>query len=88
MRTICFEKSAFEEYQNWIGDDRKIALRIGEVIKDILREPYTGIGKPEALKGDLKGYWSRRINDKHRLIYKITEKEILIVSCYSHYGDK
>ena len=88
MKIISFEKNAFEEYQNWIQSDRKIAVRIGEIIKDILRDPFKGIGKPEALKGNFKGYWSRRINDEHRLIYKITSAEIIIASCYSHYGDK
>jgi len=56
-----------------------------ELIKDILRDPFKGIGKPEALKADFKGYWSRRINDEHRLIYKITNESIIIISCYSHY---
>ena len=88
MKIICFEKNAFDEYQNWIQTDRKIALRIGEMVKDIPRDPFKGIGKPEPLKGDFKGYWSRRINDEHRLIYKITGTEIIIASCYSHYGDK
>ena len=52
MRIICFEKGAFDEYQNWIKTDRKLALRIGEIVKDILRDPFKGVGKPEPLKGD------------------------------------
>ncbi len=55
------------------------------VIDDILRHPFSGIGKPEPLKHQLKGYWSRRINDEHRLVYKITETEIIIISCKFHY---
>ena len=86
MRLITFEKNAFEEYQEWIEIDRKLAIRIGQIIKDILRDPFKGIGKPEALKGDFKGYWSRRINDEHRLIYKVTTDSIIIISCYSPYN--
>jgi len=86
MRLITFEKNAFEEYQEWIEIDRKLAIRIGQIIKDILRDPFKGIGKPEALKGDFKGYWSRRINEEHRLIYKVTTDSIIIISCYSHYN--
>ena len=86
MRLITFEKNAFEEYQEWIEIDRKLAIRIGQIIKDILRDPFKGIGKPEALKVDFKGYWSRRINDEHRLIYKVTTDSIIIISCYSHYN--
>lgn len=85
MRNIEFIISAFKEYQEWIEIDRKTALRIGDLIKDILRNPYEGIGKPEALKHQFKGYWSRRIDQEHRLIYKVTESSIVIISCYSHY---
>ena len=85
MRTIEFHEKAFKEYQNWIETDRKTALRIGDLIKDILRSPFEGLGKPEALKHQFKGYWSRRIDHEHRLIYKVTEDSIIIFSCYSHY---
>ena len=68
---ISFSPKAFTEYQNWIKNDKKISLRIGDLIKDILRNPFTGIRKPERLKYEFKGYWSRRINDEHRLIYKV-----------------
>ena len=85
MRHVEFIPEAFKEYQDWIETDRKLALRIGDLIRDILRSPFEGIGKPEALKHQFKGYWSRRINREHRLIYKITDDSVLIVSCYSHY---
>jgi toxin YoeB len=85
MRNIQFVPEAFKEYREWIETDRKTALRIGDLIKDILRSPFEGIGKPEALKYQFKGYWSRRINQKHRLIYKVTETSIVIISCFSHY---
>ena len=85
MRSIEFLPAAFSEYQQWIELDRKVALRIGDLIRDILRNPFDGIGKPEALRYEFKGYWSRRIDREHRLIYKITETSVIIVSCYSHY---
>lgn len=85
MRNICFLSKAFIEYQNWIEQDRKTALRIGDLIKGINRNPFDGIGKPEPLKHQFKGCWSRRINSEHRLIYSVTEEEIIVYSCYSHY---
>jgi toxin YoeB len=85
MRNLIFEISAFEELQDWIRNDRKIALKISELIQDVLKNPFTGLGKPEPLKGNYQGYWSRRITDEHRLVYKITNTSIIIASCYSHY---
>lgn len=86
MRNIAFVPKAFEEYQQWVNTDRKTALRIGELIKDILRSPFDGIGKPEALKHQFKGFWSRRITLEHRLIYGVSDDYILIISCRSHYS--
>ena len=85
MKNIEFVPGAFAEYQNWIETDRRIALRIGDLIRDILRHPFNGIGKPEPLKHQFKGYWSRRIDREHRLIYKVTTDAVVIISCYSHY---
>lgn len=85
MRDILFVPKAFKEYQEWIEKDRKIALKIGDLIRDILRSPFEGIGKPEALKHKYKGYWSRRIDHEHRLIYQINDEAVIIFSCYSHY---
>ena len=85
MRDILFVPKAFKEYQEWIEKDRKIALKIGDLIRDILRSPFEGIGKPEALKHKYKGYWSRRIDNEHRLIYQINDEAVIIFSCYSHY---
>ncbi len=85
MRNIEFVPSAFIEYRNWIEIDRKIALRISDLINDSLRNPFDGIGKPEPLKYEFKGYWSRRIDHEHRLVYKVSETTILIFSCFSHY---
>lgn len=85
MRNIEFIPKAFLEYRNWIETDRRTALRISDLIKDILRSPFEGIGKPEALKHQYKGYWSRRIDQEHRLVYKVTDTSVIIFSCFSHY---
>jgi toxin YoeB len=86
MISIEFVPDAFNEYQRWIETDRRVALKIGDLIRDILRTPFSGIGKPEPLKYQFKGYWSRRINHEHRLIYKVTKTSIIIFSCNSHYS--
>jgi toxin YoeB len=85
MRDILFVPKAFKEYQEWIATDRKTALRIGDLVKDILRSPFDGIGKPEPLKHEFAGCWSRRIDQEHRLIYSLTDTTVIIYSCYSHY---
>ena len=85
MRNIEFVPKAFKEYQEWIATDRRTALRIGDLIKDAVRTPFEGIGKPEALKHQFKGYWSRRIDQEHRLVYMVTDTSIIVMSCYSHY---
>ncbi|MBK8850516.1 MAG: Txe/YoeB family addiction module toxin [Saprospiraceae bacterium] len=80
-----FLKNAWEDYISWQADDRKILKKINELIKDIKKTPYSGLGKPEALKYDLSGYWSRRIDMEHRLVYKVIDDEILIYACRYHY---
>jgi toxin YoeB len=85
-RKIVFELSAFEDFNDWVKLDKKIHRKIIELIKDINRHPFQGLGKPEALKHDLSGYWSRRIDREHRLVYKVTNEEIIILSCKYHYG--
>lgn len=86
MINVEFVPAAFNEYRNWIETDRKTAFKIGDLIRDILRNPYEGIGKPEPLRHQFQGFWSRRIDNEHRLIYKITETSVVIISCYSHYS--
>lgn len=86
MKNIEFVPKAFDEYKEWIFSDRKIALRIGDLIRDIIRDPFNGIGKPEALKFQFSGCWSRRIDNEHRLIYKVTDTSIIIFSCKLHYS--
>ena len=85
MRTTEFVLKAFAEYQEWIKTDRRTALRIGDLIRDILRNPFEGLGKPEPLKYDFTGCRSRRIDQEYRLIYAIKDSAIVIYSCYSHY---
>jgi len=87
MRNIVFEVTAFEQFNQWITEDRKIYNKIIQLINDIQRHPFEGIGKLEPLKYHLKGFWARRITSEHRLIYKITEKEIIIISCKFHYRE-
>ena len=65
----------------------KLVKRINQLIEDILRTPFEGIGKPEPLKGDLSGYWSRRINDEHRLVYTVKANDLIVITCRYHYGD-
>jgi toxin YoeB len=80
-----FSNTALSNLAHWIENDRKIALRILRIIEEIKRNPFIGIGKPEPLKGDFKGFWSRRIDDEHRLIYKVEEGILFIHSCRFHY---
>jgi toxin YoeB len=83
--TITFSENAWEEYISWQNEDKKILKKINELFKNIQRHPFEGIGKPEPLKFDLKGFWSRRIDREHRLVYQVIENEILIYSCRYHY---
>lgn len=85
MRRFSFTPDAFEDFQDWAKTDKKIYFRIVELIKDAGRNPFSGIGKPELLKHELKGLWSRRINGEHRLVYRVREEEIIIYSCKFHY---
>ncbi len=82
---LIFAEKAWEDYLYWQKTDKKILKRINTLIKDIKREPFEGIGKPEPLKHALSGYWSRRINDEHRIVYKIYQESILIAQVRYHY---
>lgn len=82
---IVFSSKAWEDYLYWQQTDKKILKRINELIKAISREPFEGIGKPEPLRHGLSGYWSRRINDEHRLVYKVEGEDLLIAMCRYHY---
>jgi toxin YoeB len=82
---ITFSKNAWEDYISWQKEDTKITKKINSLIKEIMRTPYEGNGKPEPLKFELSGYWSRRIDREHRLVYQVEHNEILIFSCRYHY---
>ncbi len=82
---LVFATNAWEDYIYWQGIDKKILKRINLLIKDIKREPFKGLGEPEALKYKWSGYWSRRINLEHRIVYKVTDTSILIAQCRYHY---
>ena len=82
---ILFLEDAWDDYLYWQRTDKNKLTRINELIKACLREPYNGIGKPEALKFDMAGYWSRRIDAEHRLVYKVENHNIIIVQCRYHY---
>jgi len=82
---IQFQQSAFEDYQQWAVDDKKTFAKIGSLIKEITRTPFTGTGKPEPLKGNLSGFWSRRITGEHRIVYKVEKDVLYIAGCKSHY---
>lgn len=82
---IVFEQGAFEDFTLWATEDKKLYKRLVSLIKETARSPYTGLGKPEALKYELQGYWSRRINDEHRLVYKVEDNRLIVISCKYHY---
>lgn len=85
MRSLEFDPAGFEDLAWWVKQDRRIALKIMRLIEDILRDPFDGLGKPEPLKYELAGYWSRRIDDEHRLVYKVEDQRIRVVACRYHY---
>ena len=82
---ILFTDESWEDYLYWQSIDKKTLKRINLLIKDIRRDPFSGIGKPEPLKFQLQGCWSRRIDQEHRLIYELVDKDLRIISCRYHY---
>lgn len=85
---LTFSTIAWENYLYWQSTDKKVLKRINTIIKDIQRSPYKGIGKPEPLKHGLSGYWSRRINDEHRIVYRCKSDTILIAQLRYHYSTR
>ncbi|GHU67579.1 toxin YoeB [Spirochaetia bacterium] len=85
ITAVVFQKDALAEYRQWSLDDSKVFAKINNFIDEILRDPFHGTGKPEPLKYDLAGYWSRRITDEHRLVYKVAGAQLIIHSCKFHY---
>jgi toxin YoeB len=87
MKTVVFAPSAIQQLQQFKSGNQKLVFKIFELIENIQQTPFTGIGKPEALKGNLFGFWSRRINHEHRLVYQVSNEHIYIYSCLSHYAE-
>jgi toxin YoeB len=86
MRVIRFVPDAWEAYLYWQDQDRKTLKRLNLLITATARDPFTGIGKPEPLRSELSGYWSRRIDEANRLVYRATDAELVIIACRFHYG--
>ena len=82
---ITFTPTGWADYHWFLEHEKQILKRINLLIRDALRSPFEGIGKPEALKNDLSGYWSRRITEEHRLVYEVTSDELVILMCKGHY---
>jgi len=82
---ITFSEIGWEDYVYWQSVDKKMVKKINELLKDVKRNPFDGIGKPEALKYDLAGFWSRRIDQEHRLVYQVIDDSILVYACRFHY---
>ena len=83
---VAFTSRGWDDCTHWSENDRRMTKRINKLITDTLRDPFDGIGKPEPLRGDLSGYWSRRIDDEHRLVCKVGNGELIIVQARYHYG--
>jgi toxin YoeB len=85
IEALHWSLKAWDDYEYCQGEDRKTLKRINKLIKDVVRTPFEGFGKPEPLRANLSGYWSRRIDDQNRLVYKVRDNALLIVSCRLHY---
>ena len=84
-KRLTFTPDALDDYLYWQSQDKKTLKRINQLLRDVSREPFTGIGKPEPLRENLTGYWSRRIDDTNRLVYAVEEQAIIVVACRYHY---
>ncbi len=82
---VCFDPAAWDQYVGWQSQDKAIVKKVNALIKECLRHPFEGTGKPGPLRGDLAGYWSRRITREHRLVYKVTDEALIIIQCHYHY---
>ncbi|MEA3109144.1 MAG: toxin YoeB [Gammaproteobacteria bacterium] len=85
LKRLIWTSAAWEDYLYWQGQDRKTLKRINALIQDAMRQPFEGIGKPEPLRENLSGFWSRRIDDTHRLVYIVEKSDLAIVACRYHY---
>ena len=82
---LIFSEHAWEDYQYWVRTDRQMLKRVNRLIQEIVRDPYSGVGKPEPLQHGLSGYWSRRIDNEHRIVYRMAEDAVLIAQLRYHY---
>ena len=82
---MAWHQSARQEYTEWYETDKNKFKRLNQLIKDVMRSPFEGIGKPEPLKEDLSGFWSRRIDEEHRLVYRVVDGNIEVAQCKGHY---
>jgi toxin YoeB len=85
-RKISFTQGGWEEYQYWLNQDKKTLKKINKLITETCREPFEGLGKPEPLKENYSGFWSRRIDNKNRLVYSVSDSDVTIVGCRFHYS--
>lgn len=85
MRDLIVKKQALDDLKYWSLNDIKLLRKIFDLLESTLKDPFAGIGKPEILRGDLKGFWSRRINEEHRIVYNVTSDSVIVASCRSHY---
>ena len=85
LKQVAFTHAAWQDYVWWQTQDKKTLRRINQLIEATLREPFTGIGKPEALRENMNGFWSRRIDDTHRLVYAVEAKQIVVIACRYRY---
>jgi toxin YoeB len=84
---VVFIERAWSEYQYWQENDKRMVRKVNSLLRDIIRHPYSGLGKPETLKHDLAGLWSRRIDHEHRLVYRADDEELIVYSCRFHYDN-
>jgi len=86
MRKIALQGKSLEHLKFYLQNDIKLLKKVFELLEAVQADPFKGIGKPEPLKNELKGYWSRRISDEHRIVYSVTNEYIIVISCRSHYN--
>ncbi len=87
MRVIQFTQTALKELNDFKSGNQKLVFKVFDLLEDIQKTPFVGLGKPEGLKGNYSGFWSRRINDEHRLIYRVDDGKIIVYKCHGHYLD-
>lgn len=87
-RGVSFSPNAWADFMHWQRADFKLLLKIAKLIDEVRQDPFAGTGKPEALKGNYQGYWSRRINKEHRLVYKVNDERVTIAGCRYHYDKR